>query len=111
MSVNCQLYIDELFQAFQVLAKQFHIIVTCTLYPQWFDGSGTSLVDGQAMVEVNHFVLRPMDHKYWRSDFWHFINATKHNVFKNNYMNLIGYRTYKNYFNFYKLFPFPLATA
>ena len=50
MSVNCQLHIDKLFQAFQVLAEQFHIIVTCTLHPQWFDGSGTSLVDGQAMI-------------------------------------------------------------
>lgn len=66
---------DEAPQALQVLAVQLNVIVPRPLHPQRLHGLGAALEQSQAVGEVDHLVLRPMDDEHRRRDLGHFLNA------------------------------------
>ncbi len=66
---------DELLESFQVLGIQFNVVVTGSLHPQGLDGTGAALVHGQAVGEVNHLILRTMDHQHWGRHLGHLVNT------------------------------------
>lgn len=77
LSIDGQLDADELSETFQVLSVQFDVIVSGALHPQWLNSARTSLVDGQAMREVNHFIFCAMYDKHRRGDLRNFVNTER----------------------------------
>ena len=75
LSIDRQLDADELSESFQVLSVEFDVVVSGALDPQWLDGAWTPFVDGEAVREVDHFVLRTVYDEHRRADFRNFINA------------------------------------
>ncbi|KAL0189627.1 hypothetical protein M9458_016726, partial [Cirrhinus mrigala] len=45
------------------------VVVPCALHPQRLHGARTSLVDGQAVGEIDHFVFCAVDDQDWRRHF------------------------------------------
>lgn len=72
-----QLLSYEAAKALQILAVQFNVIVSCSLHPEGLHGFGAALEQSQAVGEVNHLILGPVDDEHWRCDFGHFLNAKK----------------------------------
>lgn len=75
LSRGSQLEGDELLESLQVLGVQLDVIVPGALHPQRFHGTRASLVDGQAVREIDHLVLCAMNHEDRRGHLWHLINA------------------------------------
>lgn len=53
---------DELLESVQVLSVQFNVVVAGSLHPQGLDSAGAALVHCQTVGEVDHLVLRTVDH-------------------------------------------------
>lgn len=66
---------DKLLESLQVLCVQFNVVVAGSLDPQGLYSTGTALVHGQAMGEVDHLVLRTMDHQHWGRHLGHLVNT------------------------------------
>lgn len=62
-SRGSQLEGDELLESLQVLGVQLDVVVPGTFHPQWLYGARASLVDGQAVREIDHFVLCAVNHE------------------------------------------------
>lgn len=73
--LHCHLLSYEAAQALQILAVQFNVIVSCSLHPERLHGFGAALEQSQAMGEVDHLVLCPVDDEHRGRDFGHFLNA------------------------------------
>lgn len=73
--LHCQLLSYEAAQALQILAVQFYVIVSRPLHPERLHGLGAALEQSQAVGEVDHLVLCPVDDEHWRRNFGHFLNA------------------------------------
>lgn len=59
-----ELVADELLESLEVLAVELDVIVPGALHPQRLHGPLAALVQGQAMGEVDHLILRAVDHQY-----------------------------------------------
>lgn len=80
-----QLLQDEAAQALQVLAVQFDVVMPRPLHPQRLHGFGAALEQGQAVREVDHLVLRPVNDEHRRRDFGNFLDAkNRQNVRKDS---------------------------
>lgn len=66
---------DKLLESLQVLGVKFDVVVTGSLHPQGLDSTWAALVHGQAMGEVNNFVLRTMDHQHWGGHLGYLVNT------------------------------------
>lgn len=75
--LNCQLLSYEAAQTLQILAVQFNVVVSRSFHPEGLHGFGAALKQSQAVWEVDHLVLRPVDDEHRRCDFGHFLNAKK----------------------------------
>lgn len=73
--LHCQLLSYEAAQALQILAVQFNVVVSRSLHPERLHGFGAALEQSQAVREVNHLVLCPVDDEHRGRDFGHFLNA------------------------------------
>lgn len=62
--LRCHFLSDEPSQALQILAVQLNVIVSCPLHPQWLHSLGAALKESQAVGEVDHLVLCPMDDEH-----------------------------------------------
>lgn len=70
-----QFHRDELLQSLQVLAVHFYVVVTGPFDPQGLHRSGTLLVDGHSVREVDHLVLGAMYHQHRRGHFGYFVDT------------------------------------
>lgn len=75
--LHCQLLSYEAAQALQILAVQFNVVVSRSLHPERLHSLGAALEQSQAVGEVNHLVLCPVDDEHRGRDFGHFLNAEK----------------------------------
>lgn len=75
--LHCQLLSYEAAQALQILAVQFNVVVSRSLHPEGLHSLGAALEQSQAVGEVNHLVLCPVDDEHRGRDFGHFLNAIK----------------------------------
>lgn len=73
----CQLLSNEAAQALQILAVQFNVVVSRSLHPERLHSLGAALEQSQAVGEVDHLVLCPVDDEHRGRDFGHFLNAKK----------------------------------
>lgn len=71
---------DELLESLQVLGIQFNVVVASSLHPQGLDGTWAALIHGQAVGEVDHLVLRTMDHQNWGCHLGHLVNTMEGKV-------------------------------
>ena len=67
--------IDKPLEAVKVLRVEFNVVVPGAFNPQRRKNARTAFVDSQAVREVNHFVLRAMNHEHRRIDARHFAVA------------------------------------
>lgn len=75
--LHCHLLSYEVAQALQILAVQFNVVVSRSLHPKRLHSFGAALEQSQAMGEVDHLVLRPVDDEHRGRDFGHFLNARR----------------------------------
>lgn len=68
---------DEAAQALQILAVQFDVIVSRSLHPERLHRLGAALEQSQAVGEVDHLVLCPVDNEHRGRDFRHLLDAKK----------------------------------
>lgn len=52
---------DKSSKSVQVLSIELHVIVACSLHPQWVNCAGSSLVHCEAVGEINDFVFSPVN--------------------------------------------------
>ena len=76
LQVN-QLVGHKLFQALQVLSVKLHVVVAGTFYPKGLHRPLAALIQGQAVGEVDHLVLRTVDHQDWWGHFGDLVNAAR----------------------------------
>ena len=55
--------VDKASKSVQVLSVQLHVVVASALHPQWFDCARCSLVDGQAVGEIDDLIVSAVDHE------------------------------------------------
>lgn len=75
--LHCHLLSNEAAQALQILAVQLNVIVSRSLHPERLHSLGAALEQSQAVGEVDHFVLCPMDDENGGRDFGYFLNARR----------------------------------
>ncbi len=75
--LNRQLLSYEAAQTLQILAVQLDVVVSCSLHPERLHSLGAALEQSQAVGEVDHLVLGPVDDEHGGRDFGHFLNAKK----------------------------------
>ena len=68
-------FVYEAFEAFDVLCVDFDVVVACAFDPQWLHGLLTLVVNGNAMWQVDYFVVRAVYDEHERDDFACFVNA------------------------------------
>lgn len=68
---------DELFEPLQVLRIQFNVIVASSLHPKRLDCTGTALIHGQAVGEVDDLIFCTVDYEHWGRHLGHFVNTVK----------------------------------
>lgn len=66
---------DEAAQTLQILAVQFNVIVSRSLHPQGLHRLGAALEQSQAVGEVDHLVVRPVDNQHRGRDFRNLLDA------------------------------------
>lgn len=66
---------DEAAQTLQILAVQFNVIVSRSLHPQRLHRLGAALEQSQAVGEVDHLVVCPVDNQHRGRDFRNLLDA------------------------------------
>lgn len=66
---------DEAAQTLQILAVQFNVIVSRSLHPQRLHRLGAALEQSQAVGEVDHLVVGPVDNQHRGRDFRNLLDA------------------------------------
>lgn len=75
--LHCHLLSNEAAQALQILAVQLNVIVSRSLHPERLHSLGAALEQSQAVGEVDHLVLCPMDDEHGGRDFGYFLDARR----------------------------------
>lgn len=75
--LHCHLLSNEAAQALQILGVQLNVIVSRSLHPERLHSLGAALEQSQAVGEVDHLVLCPMDDEHRGWDFGYFLNARR----------------------------------
>lgn len=93
-----ELVADELLESLEVLAVELDVVVPGALHPQRLHGPLTALVQSQAVREVDHLVLRAVDHQHRRRHLRDLVDAAGRRD-KNTTPYLIPVNfIYKNYY-------------
>ena len=66
---------DELLEPLQVLGVELDVVVPGALHPQGLHGTRAALVHCQAVREVDHLILRAVDHQHRRRHLGHLVDA------------------------------------
>lgn len=72
---------NKLFESFQVLAIELHIIVSGPFHPEWLHGALATFIQSQTVREVDDLVFCPVDNEYWRRYLRNLIDAVKTETF------------------------------
>lgn len=70
-----QLNGDELLESLQVLGVELDVVVPGALHPQGLHSTRAALVHSQAVREVDHLILRAVDHQHRRRHLGHLVDA------------------------------------